>query len=168
MKTVVYLDLDGTLADFAGFLIDHLGVTSDKEVSMEDKIRLHVEEDLFLKLKPFPQNDILLKAVQENFGEYYILTTPMQHHLEKCKEDKILWVMKYLSIKPKDIIFTDKKHYFANGNILIDDYRPNIEKWNAHGGYAIKYKARSTNYTIYDVINSLIRTKWIINNYGVI
>ncbi len=168
MKTKVYIDLDGTLADYAGFFIDHLKVSSDKEVTAEQKIYYHDNEDLFIKLKPFPANGILLEAVKQLFGSFFILTTPMQHNRKKCEEDKLLWVMKHLDIKPRDIIFADDKSHYANCNILIDDFRPNIERWNAAGGIGIKYKARSTNYTVHDVIDKLNRVHWEINNYGVI
>jgi 5'(3')-deoxyribonucleotidase len=155
MKPKVYIDQDGVLADFVGFFIEHLGVKSDKEVSLEDKYSYHEHHDLFLKLKPFPQNKILLQAVKEMFGSFYILTTPLLYMSEKCKEDKLLWVMKFLDIKPIDIIFSTRKEEYAENNILIDDYGVNITKWNNAGGIGIKYKARSNNYTVHDIVAKL-------------
>jgi diaminopimelate decarboxylase len=50
-----------------------------------------------------------------------------------------------MNIQPRQVIITSRKETYAvsNGvsNILIDDRGANIEKWNAAGGYGIKYQA---------------------------
>jgi len=67
---------------------------------------------------------------------------------------------KHLNVSPDKEIFDHEKWKFAKQidgtpNVLIDDYTPNITKWQEAGGIGIKYQADEQ--PISDVVNALKR-----------
>lgn len=120
--------MDGVLADFDG------------QVNALDRYKL--ETGFFSQLQTLP----LLEQVRamlidpQTRQKIYILSASPN---EKTDHDKKIWLSKHLPLLYEShIIFVrngaDKAQY-ANGAILIDDYTPNLKKWEQAGGVAIKY-----------------------------
>ena len=160
-KTNIYFDLDGVFADFFGEFAKKCGVSSYKEYGQDFKVFLDYCEkhihgtDFFLHLPKFEQTDKILEATSKNFGEFFILSSPLAGDEENTARLKKEWCSKNLHIKPSEVIISKTKTDYAEGNILIDDFGPNLEKWVAAGGIGIKYKANSKNYSEKDLISSL-------------
>jgi len=156
MKT--YVDMDGVLADFfdraARMNRDRCVTWRDMENRDINKALDNIRKtpDFFLTLEPFAMANTLIKSVVNIAGGYTILSSPLTGYAN-CADEKIEWISRNIHIDPDDIIITDDKPQYAEGNILIDDYGINCKKWEEAGGYAIKYQADEQH--ISDVLISL-------------
>lgn len=160
-KPKLYFDLDGVFADFFGEFANKCNITSYKEYGQDFKIFLDYCEkhihgtDFFLHLPKFEGTDKILEEAHKQFGEFYILSSPLAGDEENTAVLKKEWCKNNLNIIPKEVIISKTKIDYAKGNILIDDFTPNLKKWVEAGGTAIKYKANSKNYTVNDLIETL-------------
>ena len=152
VKPIVYLDMDGVIADFFGgverlYGVDHWKqLTSDKTKDLrQDVIDRIAGTDFFAHLPKFSSADTLIEMIKKfTSGQYSILTSPLRGDTENSGYYKKVWIGKNI-VKPDEIIVTGRKETYAtkNGvpNILIDDRPINIEKWQSKGGYGILYQA---------------------------
>ena len=152
VKPIVYLDMDGVIADFFGgverlYGVDHWKqLTSDKTKDLrQDVIDRIAGTDFFAHLPKFSTADTLIEMIKKfTSGQYSILTSPLRGDTENSGYYKKVWIGKNI-VKPDEIIVTGRKETYAtkNGvpNILIDDRPINIEKWQSKGGYGILYQA---------------------------
>jgi 5'(3')-deoxyribonucleotidase len=147
-ESVVYVDMDGVLAD----LFNHVAVIHDvehyNEMTKEDWEVFFQSTDayhLFRDLPMFKTANELLKMVKTMAGGYKILSSPLNYDLDGSIKGKREWLSKCISVPADEIIFEHEKYKYAvnNGtpNILIDDFRKNITAWNNAGGIGIKYQA---------------------------
>jgi 5'(3')-deoxyribonucleotidase len=144
-KPLVYLDMDGVLADFFGEWSKISGVSHYRDIgNVEQALQLVRDHPTFwIDLPLLPNARSLVKTVIEKYGEYRICSTPLAGD-ERSKPGKIAWINKHFSdMPPVEIVLTDSKADRALGdgapNILVDDYGVNISKWRAAGGIGIKY-----------------------------
>lgn len=143
----VFLDMDGVLADFFTEAVK-LSDSPNKHWSDLDyrdvkRVLNKIVSDhpyFFLDLKPFPTTKTFVQCVHNLAGGFSILSSPLSGYAD-CEKQKILWLSKHLHLDPDEIIITDDKPSHAEGNVLIDDYGYNIRKWEAAGGFGIKYQA---------------------------
>jgi 5'(3')-deoxyribonucleotidase len=135
-RPIVYLDMDGVLADFFGEL-------KKRKISMDD---VKDKKEFFSDLPALPNSGRLIHGVLKLAGKYSILSSPLMSEVDKSSEGKSEWLDEHLKIyQPQGVIFDHEKDKFArqaNGtpNILIDDYETNINLWNSAGGIGILYK----------------------------
>ena len=160
---MVYVDLDGVLANLYDYMTERMFQKKFKELN-EDQIailrkyfrdKMYFDhcfkegvEAVFENLEPFPFNETLIKTVVDFAGEYTILSRPCKLDLEGTKRAKIKWVEKHLAFcPPRDVLLVLDKS--ANkrtpGNILIDDWDDFLTKWKAKGGIPIKFDAYEYN-----------------------
>lgn len=157
----LYFDLDGVFADFFGEFAKTCGISSYKEYGQDFKVFLEYCEkhihgtDFFLNLPKFDGTDKIIEEAHKQFGEFYILSSPLAGDEEKTAIQKTEWCKNNLHLNPNEIIISKTKTDYAQGNILIDDFSPNIKKWVEAGGIGIKYKANSSNYSVNDLISTL-------------
>lgn len=161
LKTNIYFDLDGVFSDFFGMFAKTCGISSYKEYGQNFDIFIKYCEkhihgtDFFLNLPKFVDTDYILKEVKKSFGEFNILSSPLAGDEERTAILKKEWCKNNLLTVPKEVIISKTKTDYAFGNILIDDFSPNLKKWVNAGGIAIKYKANSKNYSAFDLIETL-------------
>ena len=150
-KPIVYLDMDGVLADFFSEYAKLAGVKSGnyKEIP-PDQTDLTLEKivgtDFFSRLPKFKSANDLIKIVVGVFGKYSICSSPLRGDFQNSENQKKIWIRNNLKPSPEEIIITPKKELYAvqddgTPNILIDDRGINISKWKAAGGIGIKYQA---------------------------
>ena len=147
---MVYVDLDGVLADFNIYASDYL----DDGGFMELFLRRY--EDCFLTLPEIPEGMTLYKHLKDpviltalpNRDEFieYGECQGYQHNAvvriyNVLANNKVQWVRNHLGDVPMIIVHSrvDKINY-AKGNVLFDDYKPNIEDWERHGGVGILFQ----------------------------
>jgi len=153
-KPIVYLDMDGVLADFFGGVEFLYGVehwkelTNDKTKDLKKQVIDRITgTDFFAVLPKFPSADALIDMVKKfTGGNFSINTSPLRGDHENSAKYKKIWIANNIE-QPDDIIVTGRKESYAKDkasgtpNILIDDRPVNIQKWQAAGGYGILYQA---------------------------
>ena len=153
-KPIVYLDMDGVLADFFGGVEFLYGVehwkqlTNDKTKDLKKEVIDRITgTDFFAVLPKFPTADALIDMVKKfTGGKFSINTSPLRGDHENSAKYKKVWIANNIE-QPDDIVVTGRKETYAKDkgtgtpNILIDDRPINIQKWQAAGGYGILYQA---------------------------
>jgi 5'(3')-deoxyribonucleotidase len=169
-KPVVYIDMDGVLADFFGGVEKLYGVQHWKDLSKDNKLDLKQEvinritgTDFFATLPEFPTADQLITMVKKfTGGTFSILTSPLRGDHEISSKYKKLWIGQHIE-NPEQTIITGRKESYAKNkasgtpNILIDDRPVNIERWQGAGGYGILYQANR---------DSLTKVQTALDQYG--
>ncbi len=153
-KPIVYLDMDGVLADFFGGVEKMYGVehwkqlTNDKTKDLKKEVIDRITgTDFFATLPKFSTADGLIEMVKKfTGGKFSINTSPLRGDHENSAKYKKLWISNNIE-KPDDIVVTGRKESYATDkgtgtpNILIDDRPVNIQRWQSAGGYGILYQA---------------------------
>jgi 5'(3')-deoxyribonucleotidase len=167
-KPVVYLDMDGVLADFFGGVEKLYGVshwkqlTSDKSKDLrQDVIDRITGTNFFETLPKFPSADPLIAMIKKSTGgRFSILTSPLRGDHDNSAKWKKVWINQNIE-QPDETIVTGRKEKYATSkgtaNILVDDRPINIQKWQDKGGYGILYQANK---------NSLSTIEQALKNYG--
>jgi hypothetical protein len=158
------VDLDGVLAD----LFNHVSHTFFKkryrDVTTKEKAvsrKMWTDKEMFYKhmgdvkecfanLDPYPTNNALLKTVIDKFGGFYICTHPTDVDIDACIKGKSIWIKKHIIPHWGKYLLGvefphDKSELAVNEdgspNVLIDDFQPYVDKWNAKGGIAIRLQS---------------------------
>jgi len=159
-QPIVYLDMDGVLADFFGGVEFLYGVehwkqlTNDKTKDLKKEVIDRITgTDFFAVLPKFPTADALIEMVKKfTGGNFSINTSPLRGDHENSAKYKKLWIQNNIE-QPDEIVVTGRKETYAKNkgtgtpNILIDDRPINIQKWQAAGGYGILYQANRDQLT---------------------
>ena len=159
-KPIVYLDMDGVLADFFGGVEFLYGVehwkqlTNDKTKDLKKEVIDRITgTDFFAVLPKFPTADALIDMVKKfTGGNFSINTSPLRGDHENSAKYKKVWIANNIE-QPDEIVVTGRKETYAKNkgtgtpNILIDDRPINIQKWQAAGGYGILYQANRDSLT---------------------
>jgi 5'(3')-deoxyribonucleotidase len=167
-KPIVYVDMDGVLADLYSHAaelsnVDHYNDMTDEQWDQFFKDSNAYE--LFRDIKPFSTANKLLELVKKYAGGYTILSSPLSFDKAGSIRGKSEWLKKHISVPADKIVFEhDKWHYATQPdgtpNILIDDYKGNTIPWSAAGGIAIKYQADESPVSIVeDVLKQVFGDK---------
>jgi 5'(3')-deoxyribonucleotidase len=148
-KPIVYVDMDGVLADLYNYAAELYDVEHYKHMTQAQWEAFFKDSDayhLFRDIKPFPTANKLLRIVKRFAGGYNILSSPLSFDREGSIKGKREWLANNINVTPDQVIFYHEKYKYAvqpdgTPNILIDDYGVNVRAWNNAGGIAIKYQA---------------------------
>lgn len=144
---IVYVDMDGVLADMFGQVAKHHGVSHWRK-ARKDKSKLEQvakKPGFFRNLRPLENAGLLLRGVIKAAGKYSILSAPLQSRVEQSSTEKAQWLQHHLKNNPPaSILFDRTKERYAvqpdgTPNILIDDFETNIRLWRSRGGIGILY-----------------------------
>jgi hypothetical protein len=145
VNTILYLDLDGVLADFderVDLLIkrNRPGDLSDDEFYST----LAKDDHFFYNLKPTPYAFDLYDLATRVCDDVQILTAlPSRATFESALLDKKRWVHKHFGKNIK-VNFgpysSDKWKHAKPGDILVDDRPSNIIEWRRAGGIGILHR----------------------------
>ena len=167
-KPVVYLDMDGVIADFFGGVEKLYGVshwkqlTSDKSKDLrQDVIDRITGTNFFETLPKFPSADPLIAMIKKfTGGKFSILTSPLRGDHDNSAKWKKVWINQNIE-QPDETIVSGRTEKYATtkgtANILVDDRPINIQKWQDKGGYGILYQANK------DTLNKIEQG---LKNYG--
>jgi hypothetical protein len=145
MKHIVYIDMDGVLADFEGKAKEWFGEKWKEEVEQTGWGRFVEHPDVYDVLSPMPDALELYEGccrIVGNKSQVQILTAlPSRAKFDRAAQDKITWARRCIdpdirvSFGPyaKDKQF----HLRHSGDVLIDDMARNIDQWNEQGGIGI-------------------------------
>jgi 5'(3')-deoxyribonucleotidase len=145
--SLIYVDMDGVLADFFGEVARQHHVKKFRDVHKGGGISQHAKKSGFFRNLPLlPNATHLIKGILQRAGEYNILSSPLMSDVEGSSDEKTQWLNHYFkNMPPEEILFTHEKYQYAKRpdstpNILIDDYPTNIALWRSWGGIGILYK----------------------------
>ncbi len=148
-KPIVYVDMDGVLADLYNHAAEIHDVDHYNDMTKEEWEAFFRDSDayhLFRDIDPFPTANKLLNIVKSYAGGYRILSSPLNFDREGSIKGKREWLAKHINVPADKIVFEHDKYKYAvqpdgTPNVLIDDYGVNTRAWDAAGGIAIKYQA---------------------------
>jgi len=155
-QPVIYLDMDGVLADFVFAAHRYWGVAYSqdnypygagnwdfvkpfcelKRFREEDFWRL--PEDFWASIEWTKDGRDILAAVENAFGieNTVIVTSPTLS--PRCASGKLIWIANHIPQYRRRFAVTPCKSSFAHiDSILIDDYDKNVRDFHAAGGNAI-------------------------------
>jgi len=127
-KPIIFVDMDGVLADLFEYARD-----------------LH-DVDTYHRITKDQWANQLLRMVNDMFGGYCILSSPLNFDKAGSIKGKKAWLKQHITVPADDWIFEHEKYIYAvqadgTPNVLIDDYGVNIRLWKEHGGIGLKYQA---------------------------
>lgn len=148
----VFLDMDGVLADFFSEYAVLAGLPAGSSyrdippAKSDPTLNKMVGTDFFYRLPKFKTADTVVSLVVKIFGHYNICSSPLRGDHENSGVQKTRWIQEHLNPQPRHIYIESRKEKHAvqpdgTPNILIDDRKDNIIKWEAAGGVGIKYQA---------------------------
>mgnify|MGYP003136450154 FL=1 len=159
-KPILYVDMDGVLADFYGPFNKMAGVSSWKDASKDTVSQvlrdITKQKDFWINLNVLSDVPKLMSAIKTLFnGQYKILSKALAGD-KRVMSQKKQWVQSNLAMQPNETIImpatADKGMYAKQGdgtaNILIDDFGYNIKKWQSAGGIGIQHTNGTVNNTI--------------------
>ena len=159
-KRIVYVDMDGVLADFDKGFYD-ISQIEPSHVTTEElwaKIDAYGKAKFFSELPCMSGGKELWTYVTQNFLKVKILSAlGRSDKIDKqTTKGKIVWLLHNIpTLHSGDIILVDNKHrkrqYSKQGDIIIDDTPVVIEEWIKKGGIGILHK------TVHETINQLKR-----------
>ena len=157
---MVYVDLDGVLANFFKALAELYGKRHWKEIPKEeDTVKRLSGTDFFNTLEPFPTTTRLIRDIHWlTEGSWSILSTPLRGDERNSIYWKNRWLDRILDelegIQPVARFYSHHKHNFAIEkrllkdvpNLLIDDRPHNLRAFVEQGGVGLRYQADESNY----------------------
>jgi len=153
MKTI-YIDMDGVVADFNGFIGNVLGRSvrwTDRSITPEEWEVVASIDNVYYQLPLLKDATTLVGYCSQFKDEYrveFLTALPSKKLMPEVSDDKRKWVDKYfpgykVNFGPYS---TDKWKWCKPGDILIDDRSSNIIDWHEKGnGIGIYYKEEIHN-----------------------
>jgi hypothetical protein len=179
-KSIVYLDMDGVIADFFGGIEKLYGVKHWKELTSDRTKDLKAEvidritgTNFFETLPKFSTADQLINMIKQfTGGTFSICSSPLRGDNANSAKWKKVWISKNIE-QPEKIIITGRKETYAMNkqtkqpNILIDDRPINIQKWQSAGGYGILYQANKDSLSKIKSSLEEFKQKYMVKEGGV-
>lgn len=160
---IVFLDVDEVLVDFIGAACRVHGVSreemnayrtdwdirgpisrclcTDPDFMTEAEFWEPIDAKgvaFWSELEKFPWADDLVRLVEEEVDEWYLVTSPSQKSHSSI--GKLLWIQTNFGIEFNRLFLCHHKSLLAAPNrVLIDDRISNVTQFRANGGSAILY-----------------------------
>jgi hypothetical protein len=156
---MIYLDMDGVIADFFRAFAKRNNVNHWKEIKDYKSALDDLKGTGFFftipKFTPLTDQIYLLvtQTAAQNNMEWGICSSP----LAGDEHNSAYWKRRWLEDtemmpKVKNLVFTANKHKYAETygdggpSILIDDKPANIHRWQAAGGIGIRFQANEDDF----------------------
>ena len=156
---MIFLDMDGVIADFFGGIESEFGVDHWKDLNFKEQVFTKLRStNFFYNLPVFDPDNYLdtsshvvvtVKNVARDNGiDWGICSSPLRGDEYNSAYWKRKWLEKHGYMPDvQNCIFTSNKHKYAwvgtdnLPNILIDDKPQNIKTWKDAGGIGIRFQA---------------------------
>ena len=146
---IIYVDLDGVLADFSGHFqkISNLNINAISDDELWKIIGGYDKAKFFSELPWLSGGRELWNFITQNFLQVKILSALGKSDLQdkQTSAGKRMWLNRNLpNLREDDIILVQnkhkKRHYAKPGDIMIDDNDIVIQEWVKKGGIGILHK----------------------------
>lgn len=131
----LFVDLDGVLADFDGFVEKTFGIVNNKENERPDfwDIMRGYKGRLYADLAPLSYAKKLWKALKPYKP---VILTGVPFSLPTAAQDKRDWVRQYIDPDVQVVTCRSrcKAKYGVRGDLLLDDWRKHEHLWTEMGG----------------------------------
>lgn len=146
MSKIIFLDLDGVLADFVSSALRALG----REIDLNQRVEYSIEnwfgissrefwetidsfgEEFWSEMELYPWAKDMVKRLEKT-ADTYILSSPSRNPVSSS--GKVAWVRKHFPSLRSKIILTKHKHLLSSaGRFLIDDSEHKINPFVKAGG----------------------------------
>jgi 5'(3')-deoxyribonucleotidase len=132
MRKVIYIDMDGTIADFNSAV--------GREVkSVTEKCPESLEKGFYRNMKVITGAKQAVALLEEHF-DVYIATKPKSGN-PHCLEEKMEWVREHFPSLASKVFFTPNKN-ILQGHMLIDDHM----RWSEFNGKFVKFDTIRTHW----------------------
>jgi 5'(3')-deoxyribonucleotidase len=144
---MIFLDMDGVLADFVGSSCRIHGRDIDTADCWDYFQNWNMSENDFWQpineagrgfwadLEPFPWMQELVSLVKDVEPNFQVLTKPSNH--PECTAGKMDWLHRHFGKRFRNYIFAPNKNLLASrGRLLIDDSDSNVSGFIEYGGAA--------------------------------
>lgn len=147
---MLYLDMDGVLADFDAGYERAFGVRLDRREYVVDGIdrvdwqRMALTSNFFLELPPMPDLWELWRGIS-SLSPTILSASPSI--VADATENKKEWIRRHLGTVPSIFVSNAerKAEYCRPGDVLVDDYPKYRHSWERAGGRFILHRsARET------------------------
>lgn len=152
---MIFLDVDGVLADFVSASVEAAGLpilprevcTHNYYEPFMDRMtfKRHIADTMYFweDLKPYPWAHDLVDGLHR-LGELHFLTDPTM--TPDSPSGKVTWLRKHGFLSGSNYILTKHKELLAKpGRVLVDDYLPNVQAFRREGGEAVLFPQRWNN-----------------------
>ena len=115
-KPIVYLDMDGVLADFFAEYAVLAGLprgSSYRDIppaKTDPTLNKMVGTDFFARLPKFGTADALVNMIVKQFGSYDICSSPLRGDHEGSAKWKRVWIQQHLNPQPKEIVINRSRN----------------------------------------------------------
>jgi hypothetical protein len=155
---MIYLDMDGVIADFFGAIANRFGVDHWKTIQDREIAFASLANTNFFDTIPcfFDRETNLSAHIVEHVKHFAfdneigwgICSSPMRGDTNNSAYWKRIWLERMNFAPPlvENMVFTSNKHKYATSrldyrpNILIDDKPENIHRWEQAGGIGIRFQ----------------------------
>lgn len=147
---VIHFDMDGVLADAEGEFFRITGTVYDHTNPWSDEVRreFYTKHSRFFRDLPWIPGSRLLFDYAATIAPVGICSSVSKQLPDSCGDQKLAW-LDHHGLRPRcvadRVIITppraNKGLYARPGDILIDDYKVNIQRWIAAGGVGIHFQS---------------------------
>lgn len=144
---IIFLDMDGVLADFDKYVCETHGFET-KEKWKDNWAGL--PERVFNELEKMPDADLLVEYTK-SYSPQILTAIPKRDKVRYARMDKMRWAKRHYGFLSWEVnvVYREEKLMYATAeqyspNILIDDNYKNIEEWKKQGGAGILHTSTET------------------------
>ena len=151
---MIYLDMDGVLADFDKGVNEMCGMLATSQNQRYDRQHddrmweaIRLVGHFYDKLEPMPGAKEMFDIIYGKYGDQCEILTGIPkpfRRIDTAGEDKIAWTRRMLSETVKiNIVYRKEKMDHCQGpqDVLIDDRADTIREWESKGGVGILHKS---------------------------
>lgn len=146
MKRVIYLDMDGVVADFNSYTGTLLGREvgwEGRDLSDDEWKTITSVDHFYLQLPLIPESVELVNLAKQftDMDLKFLTAIPRRTTMPSAQEDKRKWLGTYfpgivMEIGPYS---KDKQKWANTGDILVDDKLSNVLEWMQAGGISVHH-----------------------------
>lgn len=134
MRSTIYIDMDGVVADFDGYVSKQLGRSvhwTDRTITKSEWAELTAIGDLYWRLPLLANATALVgycSSIEPKYNVEFLTALPSKTTMPEAEDDKTRWIKKYFPTYKVNFgpFSTDKWKWCKPGDILIDDRVSNI------------------------------------------